>query len=167
MVSCPQPHILFSRTSLSPAWHWLPGPIPQAEHAAQRVTGSVERQEGKVKFQLATSTFKARHPLLSAPLPLPSQRAPASASSSTTIVFVAFEHVDCSLAQLADDGSYLMNDLRPVLKKASICSRDLPLVSGTQQPVNKMFAAQMTTKNRKGTSRPKTPWKVGQKADMS
>lgn len=69
--------------------------------------------------------------------------------------------------QLADGSSYLMNDLRPVLKKASICSRDLPLVSGTQQPVNKMFPAQMTAKNRKGTSRPKASWEAEQKADMS
>lgn len=63
--------------------------------------------------------------------------------------------------------SYLRNDLLPVLKKASICSRDLPLVSGTQQPVNRMFPALMTAKNRKGTSRPKAFWKVGQKSGVS
>lgn len=60
-----------------------------------------------------------------------------------------------------------MKDLLPVLKKASICSRDLPLVSGTQQPVKKMFPAQMIAKKKKGTSRPKLSCQVGQKAAMS
>lgn len=40
-------------------------------------------------------------------------------------------------------------------KKDSICSRDRPLVSGTQQPVNTRLTKQMAAKKKKGTWRPK------------
>lgn len=48
-------------------------------------------------------------------------------------------------------------------KKDSICSRDRPLVSGTQQPVNTRLTKQMAAKKKKGTWRPKAlcGWKAG------
>lgn len=91
--------------------------------------------------------------------------APSSPTGSSSLHFQ--QHKFALPSSLGKGSSYLRNDLRPVLKKASICSRDLPLVSGTQQPVNKMFPALMTAKNRKGTSRPKAFCKVGQKTAVS
>lgn len=40
-------------------------------------------------------------------------------------------------------------------KKASICSSERPLVSGTQQPVKSRLSRQMAEKKKKGTWRPK------------
>ena len=40
-------------------------------------------------------------------------------------------------------------------KKASICSSERPLVSGTQQPVKSKLRRQMAEKKKKGTWRPK------------
>lgn len=40
-------------------------------------------------------------------------------------------------------------------KKASICSSERPLVSGTQQPVKSRLSRQMAKKKKKGTWRPK------------
>ena len=50
-------------------------------------------------------------------------------------------------------------------KKASICSSERPLVSGTQQPVKSRLSRQMAEKKKKGTWRPKAvcsgEWGVG------
>ena len=43
-------------------------------------------------------------------------------------------------------------------KKASICSSDRPLVSGTQQPVKARFTEHTAAKKKKGTCRPKAFW---------
>lgn len=40
-------------------------------------------------------------------------------------------------------------------KKASICSSERPLVSGTQQPVKSRLSRQTAEKKKKGTWRPK------------
>lgn len=40
-------------------------------------------------------------------------------------------------------------------KKASMCSSERPLVSGTQQPVKSRLSRQMAEKKKKGTWRPK------------
>lgn len=57
MVSCPQPHVLFSSTSSSPARHWLPGPIPWVDvlpREQQAVLNDGERR--------SSSSWQLRHP---------------------------------------------------------------------------------------------------------
>lgn len=145
MVSCPP---LFFQDTFISSLALVTCSHPKDWQGVQRATGSVGRQEEKAKFQLATSRDHC--------CPFLSHRS------------LHFQQHKFALpSSLGRGSSYLRNDLRPVLKKASICSRDLPLVSGTQHPVNKTFPALMTAKKRKGTSRPKAFWKVGQKRAVS